>query len=351
MTVYVQEPIDIDDVKTLLEDNWDSRNNTEIPQPTFYISDRPRTEGILDSEVAYVNLQAQPIEETQSALPYQHANQRLSIVADIWTRRVTATNGGTGRQYLHDIKQEMRRILYANKHSLTNWHLIRYQSFEDVYEDSIGGTSGAGRFHGRMRFTLENDSIATATELVAEDLFTRSDGAIGADWTDVAGTWEVVSNQAALQSATANAHTRFVRSGITLKAQHRLQVDLVTAASMEAGLLFRWSDSSNYWTARLLESGGTRSVRLVRTTAGVDLVVGDVVARSGGAPNWANGDTVELAVGFIGTQICVRVDGLDTIRVTDASFQSETDHGLFSDSDQTTRFDNFGVFEFGGSAR
>ena len=338
---YVQEPIDLSDLETLFTDNWDIKVGGEIPQPTFAQSDQPRFDPS-DSAVSYVNIMVEELVEEQLGFPYQHVTRRLPVVLDIWTRRESVAAGGTGRQLLHDTKQEIRRIIYANMHSLSNWQLMRYKGFREVYEDS-----GAIRFHGQVRLVLEQDGIAAPTELIDDDEFTRSDGAIGAEWTAGAGTWEVVSNQAALQSATANAHTRF--TGSTLKASVRLEVLVVTAASMEAGLLFRWTDTSNYWTARLVESGGVRYLRLVRTTAGTPVTLAEVRASSSADVNWADGDTVEISVDLYGSLIEVQFNGATVVSRVDTGFQTLAAHGIFSNSDQVSRFDSWRVYESGGS--
>lgn len=348
---YVTEAQDIDDISTLFSSNWDQRLNTEIPTPDFTVSDRPVLDPILTTP-GRVNFRLGTITETQAGYPYQQVNQRAEIIVDIWTRRDLATNGGTGRQFMHDVKQEVRRITYANKHSLINWQVMRYMDFQEQYEDSVGST--VGRFHGIVRLRLDNDSVTVVNgaELVAEDLFNRANGAIGADWTAVAGTWEIVNlTQAALQSATANAHVRFTRSGVNFKANHRIQVNVVTSAAMEAGLIFRWQDSTNYWKAVLLDVGGTRQVDLVKVIGGSDTRRIRVTGVTNGTPIWTNGNTVELAVNLCRDIIELEFNGAVIGRLTDQEFLTETDHGLFSNSDQLTRFDNFALFESGGSSR
>ncbi len=342
MAVYVAEPLNMSDLETLFTDNWDTRTNGEIPVPLFAQSDQTRFETIADSVVSAVNIQAEELSEEYVGYPLQHVSRRLPVLLDIWTRRESAgaTGGGIGRQYLHDVKQEIRRICFANKFSLTNWHVIRYKSFKEIFEDSAGI-----RHHGQIRIELEQSTEdAPVSEIVTDD-FNRSDAAIGANWTDVAGTWEVVSNKAALQSATANAHTRY--TGSTLKSSVRLQVDLVTAASMDAGLVFRWADSSNYWRAVLVDEAGTKYVRVIARVGGVDSKRFEYLAGST-AFTWTDGDQVELVVNMQQALLEVSVNGALVFSREDTFEQAETDHGMYSGSDQNTRFENFRVDEAGG---
>ncbi len=342
---YVAEPIDIDDLETLFTANWDQRTNGEIPLPVFATSDIVRFDPSTIVNGAAVNISYGEVMEFQDGMTYQHVRRRVPITIDIWTRREsTNTGGGINRQFLHDMKAELRRIIYANKHSLTNWQVMRYGGFHEIFEDSV-----AGRFHGQITLELEAEGQVTATELVDEDDFDRSSGAIGANWGNLTGTWEVVSaTLAALQSATANAHMTFANTA--LKANVRLEVQVTTAASMDAGVLFRWQNASNYWVVRLEESGGVHYVRLYTNTATTFVQVAER-RLSSTTFDWADGDVVELSVDLKNNLIAVAINGGTVIFREDTYLVAETDHGLYSDSDQNTRFNNFRVFESGGQNR
>jgi hypothetical protein len=340
------EPIDIDDLQTLFEDNWDLRSGSEIPQPEFTTSDVAREDPSLQWAAtprrAFVNIYLQEVVDMQDGYAYDHVRIRATVMMDIWTRREVAATGATGRQYLHDVKQELRRIIYANKHSMTNWQIMKYGGFEEKYEDS-----GSVRFHGQMRLTLENDGIATnGKELVDEDLFNRADAAIGAEWTADTGTWEVVGNQAALQSATADAIARFTVS--TWKKNHRIQVDLITVASMDAGIIFRHSASTDYWLAKLVNSGGVDYLRLIDNTGGTPVQRAEIREPNGG---WTNGDRVELAVDLYNDCFNIAYNGMMVLAIESGSHGTDVGYGLYSNDDQDTRFDNFHIFESGGSGR
>ena len=340
---YTKEPVDIDDLETLFTNNWDSRTNSEIPVPTFITSDQTRHDPS-DSNEGVVNIKIGELVEDQVGYAAQHTKRKLPVTLDIWTYRPTASVGATGRQHMYNVKQELRRIIYANKHSLTNWEFIRYKGFTEVYEDSA-----ALRFHGRMELILEEDGVPVPTEEIVSDEFTRANASsLGGNWTAVAGTWGIDTNQADLQSATANAHARY--TGTTLKANLKLQVQLITATSMDAGLIFRWQDSSNYWVARVMDDSGVRYIRLFQNVAATLTRMMEFRA-SGTSLNWTDGDTVELSVDLKNDLIEIAVKGCSILLREDTYLASETDHGIYSDSDQNTRFDDFFVFESGGSGR
>lgn len=344
MATYQAESVDIDDLKTLFENNWDIKSGGEIPQPEFVVSDRARFDPSLQwastPRFAFVNLSLGPVTEEQDGYAYAHVKQRAIATIDFWTKRTSTVAGGTNRQYLHDIKQELRRIIYANKHSLANWQIMEYQDFEEIYRDSntIGG-------HGTIRLQLRNAGVVAPGELVDEDLFTRSDAAIGGEWTQDNGTWEVVSNKAALQSATANAICRF--TPVTFKKNHRVQVDIITAAAMDSGLVFRHSGSTSYWLIRLITTGGVNYLRLIDQSSG-ETQVAEVRAPGGG---WTDGDAIEIAVDLYNDCFSVSFNGLAMIQLESSSHGSSITYGLYSNSDQNTRFDNFHIFESGGSGR
>ncbi len=340
---YVAEPVDIDDLQTLLTDNWDTRTGGEIPLPTFAQTDISRFDPSVATP-AKVNIMQGEVVEEQVGYAAQHTKQRLPITLDFWTYRVTASAGATGRQFMHDVKQELRRIVFANKHSLTNWEFIRYKGFKEVYEDST-----ALRFHGQITIELEKDGVPVPTEVIATDDFNRANGAsLGGNWTAVAGTWGIDTNQADLQTATANAHVRYTGTG--LKASVRLEVQIITSVAMDAGLLFRWQDSSNYWVARLEEVGGVQFVRVYQVVATVFTLM-EEFRTSLTALDWTAGDTVELSVDLKRTLMIISVKGCAILLREDSYLEAEADHGLYSNSDQLSLFDDFAVYESGGSAQ
>ncbi len=343
MAVYLAEPIDINDLQALFEDNWDIKSGGEVPQPEFEVSTAARFDPSLvwatTPRFAFVNISLSPIAEKQAGYAYDCADQEAVVTLDIRTRRENATAGGNGRQYLHDVKRELRRIIYSNKHSLANWQIMEYMEFEEQY-DASNDLVGSGKITIRLR----NQAIAAGAELVDEDLFNRADAAIGGEWTQDNGTWEVVSNQAALQSATADAIARFTPQ--TFKINQRATVDIVTVDSMEAGLIFRFVSAGNHWLIRVIETGGVKFIRLVQVVATVETQIMEIRE-----PGWADDDTIQIEVDLYNTGIGILYNGLAIFALESTVHQAGLGYGLYSNSDQLTRFDNFGIFESGGDGR
>jgi hypothetical protein len=341
---YVQEPIAISELKTLIDNNFDVKTSTAIPAPTVNVTDIVRFEPpMVFTGTSYCNIHMENIRENQAGHAYQHVNQYADIVLDIWTQRSTATAGGIDRQYMHDVKQEIRRIVYQNKHALTNWQILKYMEFRELYEDST-----AHRFHGQIRLRVENEGVAIESEVIATDDFDRANAAtLGANWSEDAGTWGIASNLADLQSATANAHAHY--TGTAFTKNHKVLVDVVTAASMEAGIIFRWSDTSNYLSVRLMDVAGTKYLRLFKTVAGSETQIAEILARSTGFVNWTDGDTVEIGVDLYNDLMGVHYNGRNVIAVTETFNNTAIHYGLFSDSDTASRFDNFKVLSSGGA--
>ncbi len=349
MAVYSAVAIDIDDLQTLFEGNWDTKS-AAVPVPKFLTTDEVRVDPSIAWEstpvVGAVNIMMEDITEDQMGYAYEFVNQRATVTLDIWTRRDTASAGGTGRQYMHDVKQELRRIIFVNKHSLNNWQIMKYQSFREIYEDSVGETTGTGRFHGQIRIQLENDAIRIPTELVSEDDFDRANAAIGSDWTNITGTWNVDTNKAALASATASARTTYTPSGITFKKNQRVQVDITVANAADVGIVFRYTDASNYWYANLIETGGIKFLRLHSVVASSDVQEAEIRE-----PGWADDDIVELAIDLCNDGIAVQYNGLATIQIVSTKLNTAAVYGMWSNNDQNSRFDNYAIFETSGAGR
>ena len=193
MAEYSAEPIHINDIQSFFECNWDSKNCCEIPVPLFATTDIVRFDPSeqwcpANPRRAFVNIKSEELVERQIGYAYEHVRQELPLTIDIWTQRSTACAGGTDRQHLHDVKQELRRIIYTNKYGLGNWQIIRYGGFREIFEDSV-----SGRFHGQLRLTLENEGVMVPSTLLDSDNFNRC--ALGCEWSNLTGVWGITSNQ------------------------------------------------------------------------------------------------------------------------------------------------------------
>ena len=351
MAAYVAEAITINEVECLVQTFWDAKNCCEIPLPLLATTDivrfDPSEQWGSTAFRAFINVQLKEQVEQQSGYAAEASNQQLPVIFDIYTFREGTVCGGTGRQYMHDLKQELRRIAWANKHSLANWQRIIYEGFEEVYEDS-----NTQRFHGRMRWTLCNAGINAPTEEIDNDLFNRANGVIGSEWTNVTGTWCVISNTARLSTCTVNAVSRFIGGGCTWSTSVRVTADITTVACVDAGIAFRWTDACNYWKATLEQSASVEYVRLSHITAGTETQFGEVRDGTGiTGPTWTTGDVKMLEVEIYQNNILVNLDGQTVIQLVSTLDYTATNYGLFSNSCTCVRFDCFRLNYAGGSGR
>ena len=106
---------------------------------------------------------------------------------------------------------------------------------------------------------------------------------------------------------------------------------LALASSSEAGIVYRYADSSNYWRAYI--DGPAEEVKLTKRVAGVETLVASA--------QWTPKATAELRVIWQGTRHRVWIDGKIYIDTTDSALGSNTKVGLYSKSSTGHTFDDF----------
>ncbi|SHE68639.1 Fibronectin type III domain-containing protein [Kaistia soli DSM 19436] len=213
------------------------------------------------------------------------------------------------------------------------------------YSVSTGLTQGSS-YDFRIRATNSigagtYSSTATATAGApvvdyASDTFTRSDGAVGSTevgsyaWTLAQGTgdWVIASNQLKANSVPSlNANDLYISDG---QADGTLKMKVVNPTLNNHGMVFRATGTGNVNGYILWASNGTLTLSK-RTAANsyTALATGGAVAVN---------DQWELILS--GSSIKVRVNGLQVISITDASY-SGTRHGFWVNAGFTAVFDNF----------
>jgi hypothetical protein len=115
---------------------------------------------------------------------------------------------------------------------------------------------------------------------------------------------------------------------------------------MDAGLVFRWVDATNYWRIIATEVAGVKFLRLVRVVAGVATQVAEVRE-----PGWVTTNTIELVVDLYNDGISMQYNGQEAVHVYSEVHRTGRSYGLYSNNDQLTRFNNFHIEESGGTAR
>lgn len=171
---------------------------------------------------------------------------------------------------------------------------------------------------------------------IVNDTFNRADSASsmgtsdsGHVWTALQHTWGISSNTAYDTSSSSDG-TCYVDSS---NADCTLQVTLSTFGS-KAGFTFRVQDINNHYIIRV-QSSPTDVVCFRRESGTYNLQASNSIS----AP--ANGDVVKLVLR--GPLAMFFINGVLKLAFTNSTFSTETEHGLHTLNDGTTRFDNFTV--------
>lgn len=107
---------------------------------------------------------------------------------------------------------------------------------------------------------------------------------------------------------------------------------LALASSSEAGIVYRYADSSNYWRAYI--DGPAELVKLTKRVAGVETLIGSAA--------WTPTPTAEVRAMWQGNRHRVWVDGRLYIDTTDSTHSTRTKAGLYAkNASGTVTFDDF----------
>lgn len=180
------------------------------------------------------------------------------------------------------------------------------------------------------------DARRVGYKTVVTDTFTRADnaGALGnADtgqaWLTIVGNAFGISSNQAYNTDTANTLSI---AAIDAGASNVRIACTVTRTTQVAGVAFRISDSSNYWTVNL--SGA--STTLVKTVAGATTTVATYGSAFSGAS--------DVVVTANGANIGVSVNGELILSASDAFNQTATRHGIFRQQTlNNSRHDNLSI--------
>lgn len=151
----------------------------------------------------------------------------------------------------------------------------------------------------------------------------------GQTWTSFFSTWGISNNAAIRVAGDAGAQVSVVvNSGVSDCSVSAVFKTITT----ESRLVFRVQDGQNLFQVKL----SATSYALRRIVAGAVTQIGTF----GTTP--ANGDVITARLN--GAQIDILLNGVGIISVSDATFQTETKHGLASFSSGTNEeYDSFRV--------
>lgn len=186
-----------------------------------------------------------------------------------------------------------------------------------------------------------NSDTFTDTNGTSLDAHTMTSG--GQTWNEIGSSvWEIQSNKVVQNGASAWMFASVESSDASVLVEADIAVP--SANDVVAGLVVRFTDSSNYWLVDIIrQSGGNYRMRIVENNATTetardeDTNVGSI-----------GGTTVNVTVTANGNTITGYLNDVQKVTYASASFNNtETKHGLgqFSGSpyDLTTTWDNFSI--------
>lgn len=168
-----------------------------------------------------------------------------------------------------------------------------------------------------------------------QDSFDRADSTTGLGTADTGGTWAEPNGDFGIDTNEA-----YTPNSVTFGHAHidaaDADVDMrVTVATLggdgNAGLIFRWSDSDNYWV--LFINGVTDQMQLGKVISGSfnNVSTTDI----------AKGAGDELRVITNGSRIRTFWNGGFADNITDAFNENETNHGLWINNNTAWRLDDY----------
>lgn len=213
---------------------------------------------------------------------------------------------------------------FADSFGLTDSVAIQLNVFTGLsFSDTLNNWADAATVVG----PLPSDDFNRADN--SSSLGTSSSGHV---WSAENGTWGISSNQAHMNTSTANA-VAVVESGV---ADCTVQVTLAALAGFRPGLTFRFVDDSNYWVWYRVT---TTSYQCWKRVSGTFTLMHDATGLT-----VADGDVIKVVLS--GTSIALYHQGsLITTLTSQTDHQTATKHGMYSEIGlpTNTRWDDFSV--------
>lgn len=153
MAVYSKEPIPVEVIQTMLTDQWDTKSGDEIPEPTLVVPNDGTPAGAVRVDTSEHDCIIIALGIPGESETYRDAWAYIDRSNLVELRIVTSHS----RQRLYDLKQETRRVIHAQVHSLTNYQVIRYKDFNEMVNEQ------QNMWEGRITLTLENNRISMET--------------------------------------------------------------------------------------------------------------------------------------------------------------------------------------------
>ena len=148
---YVAEAIPSRDIKDTLDTQWNTQSDN-IPKPTLVdINDgvSAHTQISLTRGGLVAIRTVTPVIEEEPIGNWSFVNRRTQVELTIYTP--------TSRQRLYDLQQEIRRIIHARLHLLTNYQRVQFKAFNELTDES------ANIWIGIVILELVNNAVAFET--------------------------------------------------------------------------------------------------------------------------------------------------------------------------------------------
>ena len=142
-----------DDVKALLDAQWNASNVTE---PTMRVINHN------DTQIRHDLVNAGDLLTVRADSPYfretpvgnhTYGHRVYNVLLELWT-----TNASDGRDRLYDLAEEIRRILHNKRHGMTNFQRIIFLGMDEIGIEENEQVWGA-----QMQVELENRAVLLET--------------------------------------------------------------------------------------------------------------------------------------------------------------------------------------------
>ena len=142
-----------DDVKALLDAQWNASNVTEPAMRVINHNDTQIRHDLVNSgDLLTVRADSPYLRETPIG-NHIYGHRVYNVLLELWT-----TNASNGRDRLYDLGEEVRRILHDQRHSMTNFQRILF-----IGMDEIGIEENEQVWGAQVQVELENRAVLLET--------------------------------------------------------------------------------------------------------------------------------------------------------------------------------------------
>ena len=177
------------------------------------------------------------------------------------------------------------------------------------------------------------------------DNFDRADSTdLGADWTEVDGNWQILSNQLDIVSAGGTGRS-YVSHDTSLSSDDHYSEAKIYKTDPNSGnvlgTLLRWQDSSNHYAVNVHDTFTDQHEIYKRVTGTPTVLASEFQA-------WTDGHTMRGEVN--GSTLKFYRQGVEELSVTDSALSGQLQLGIWTDGTSVNfRWDDFGGADLGAT--